>query len=147
MLGSGAFGKVVMAVDRERGRQVACKTVDLRKLRRKMQKLVENEQQQQQQQQEISGFFSRKKNRSSWPVVEMDKDTGKAKILSVDAKEEKKKNLRRSVSAIVREKLKVYDREARVLEQLCHPNIIGLEAVIKSRNTMYVEMRESASYV
>ena len=37
MLGAGAFGKVFMAIEQSARRQVACKTVDLRKLKPKMQ--------------------------------------------------------------------------------------------------------------
>ncbi|OJJ48268.1 hypothetical protein ASPZODRAFT_92708 [Penicilliopsis zonata CBS 506.65] len=93
-LGSGAYGKVHMAIDRETGGQLACKIVDLSRFKR-----VEG----------TSKFFPRENGLSA-----------------------------RRLSREVRRRLKAYDREANVLQMVCHPNIIGLEMVIKTTNTVYL---------
>ncbi|GAD97402.1 serine/threonine protein kinase, putative [Paecilomyces variotii No. 5] len=38
----------------------------------------------------------------------------------------------------IKDKLKIYDREAEILDKLCHPNIIQIEQVIKTANTIYM---------
>ncbi|PTU19795.1 hypothetical protein P175DRAFT_0439669, partial [Aspergillus ochraceoroseus IBT 24754] len=48
------------------------------------------------------------------------------------------RHLQRYISQKLQERFDVYDREATILEKLLHPNIIGLERVIKSSSTIYL---------
>lgn len=103
-LGSGAYGRVHMAIDKEGGRQLACKIVDLRMIRRRIEKLEELKQ-------KSSRIFQNADGHGG-PSIKISKG-GTAKLVAV-------RQMGRSASRGIREKLKVYDREARVLERLCH---------------------------
>ncbi|PLB53663.1 Pkinase-domain-containing protein [Aspergillus steynii IBT 23096] len=103
ILGSGAYGKVRMAFRKDTGQQLACKIIDLRVLKERFIRELEEEPR--------SRFFD---------------STKRSKVVAV-------RRLR-----TLEEKLAVYDREAEILEGLSHPNIIGVERVIKSSNTIYL---------
>ena len=95
-LGSGAYGKVHMAYDKESGRQLACKIVDLRALRDKAVEEVEEEK---------SKFF-RNKWQESMAKSGHDKKPGAVAVRGVDD----------YISRKMQKKLDVYHREARVGE-------------------------------
>lgn len=92
-----------MAIDKENSRQLACKIVDLRVVRQRIEKLEELKRQSK------SKFFD---NDGGQPSIQIDKN-GTAKLVAI-------RQMRNSVSRNIQEKLKVYDREARILEKLCH---------------------------
>ncbi|KAI9729989.1 MAG: hypothetical protein M1834_006187 [Cirrosporium novae-zelandiae] len=105
-LGAGAFGKVYMAIDHSTKRQLACKIVDLRKL-----------------QQEYSDDFeddSAPESDDSTPIKQS--EAKRAKIWA-------KKDLRRR-------RFNKYNREVDILIGLCHPNIIAIEKVFKTKNAL-----------
>ncbi|KAB8262418.1 kinase-like domain-containing protein [Aspergillus pseudonomiae] len=110
-LGSGAYGQVHMAFNKGTGQQLACKIVDLRALKNKV--IRESEDQQSRHFKENA--FARTGNR----------------LLVIRAFKE-------ALQRKIQEKLDVYSREARILESLCHPNIISIEKVIESSNTIYL---------
>ncbi|RMZ83567.1 hypothetical protein DV738_g890, partial [Chaetothyriales sp. CBS 135597] len=86
LLGSGAFGRVFMAVEQKTRSQLACKVVDLRK------------------------FKQQRPSRRS----------------------EKQDNTK------LEEKLRIYYREVEILSSISHPNIISLEKVFVTHNTLYM---------
>lgn len=110
-----------MAIDKKSGQQLACKIVDLRMLARKI------EAQEKLKNQSSSRFFDNANDNDNdndddnvndirQPSIRIRKDGNRtAKLVTV-----RHSTARRCVSSIVRDKLKVYDREARVLEKLCH---------------------------
>ena len=102
-LGSGAYGQVHMAVDRKNGKQLACKMIDLRVLKKRIEKIAEMKQK------SSSKFFE---NGDARPSLKIDKG-GIAKLVAV-------RQRTNEVDRDVQEKLKGYDREARILETLCH---------------------------
>ncbi|KAL3463966.1 kinase-like domain-containing protein [Aspergillus heterothallicus] len=62
-------------------------------------------------------------------------------LLAVKRKLARGQNMKdfcRPVEQVFREKVELYLREATILQKLQHPNIIGLERVIKSDNTIYM---------
>ncbi|KAI9040616.1 FHA domain-containing serine/threonine-protein kinase [Aspergillus affinis] len=103
-LGSGAYGKVLMAFRNLTGQQFACKIIDLRVLKERF----------------VQEAEARYQSRSFGQV------SATGEVVAV----RRPKNLQ--------EKLAVYDREAEILEGLSHPNIIGIERVIKSKDTIYL---------
>ncbi|EAW12828.1 FHA domain-containing serine/threonine-protein kinase [Aspergillus clavatus NRRL 1] len=105
-LGSGAYGKVHMAFDKQTGQQLACKIIDLRRLK---ETVIEE------CQQWTSRFFAKRTNR----------------VLAARESDE-------YISRKIQEKLEVYGREVNILARLCHPNIISVERVIRSSNTIYL---------
>ncbi|PLN76782.1 protein kinase-like protein [Aspergillus taichungensis] len=113
VLGSGAYGKVHMAFDKEMGQQLACKIIDLRSVRNRL-VVQEGEQ--------ISGYFQKHGQQNS-----------QSQYGAVFAAREV-----RQQSRDLRRRLEVYDREAKILEGLSHPNIIGIEKVIRSSSTIYI---------
>ncbi|KAE8349828.1 kinase-like domain-containing protein [Aspergillus coremiiformis] len=110
-LGSGAYGQVHMAFRGDTGQQLACKIVDLRALKNR---IVRDAEDQQSRQFKESGF-PHSRNR-----------------LFVT------RAFNKSLQKKIQEKLDIYNREARILERLCHPNIISIEKVIRSSNTIYL---------
>ncbi|KAL2010194.1 hypothetical protein VTN00DRAFT_6001 [Thermoascus crustaceus] len=115
-LGSGAYGQVHMAINKETGQQVACKVVDIRGLRRKLQQL---------EAQKSTSFRNSRK-----PAAEVNDHA--------QVEEVNKWTRRNYQTKYIEKKIKVYDREAEILENLRHPNIISLEQVIKTQNTIYI---------
>lgn len=125
-LGAGAYGQVHMAFERKTAQQVACKIIDIRVLRKK----------------------NGRSRRSETPIraadVDMRKEISKIKKWS----ELQRKKM------YTEQKLRVYQREAEILEKVQHvsvlatiylptadllkPNIISLERVYKTENTLYV---------
>ncbi|PKY06221.1 kinase-like protein [Aspergillus campestris IBT 28561] len=112
VLGSGAYGKVHMAFNKETGQQLACKIIDLRSVRNKL-ALQEGEQ--------ISGYFQKHGQQNS---------QSQCGVFAVREVRQRSRDLRR--------RLEVYDREAKILEGLSHPNIISIEKVIRSSSTIYI---------
>ncbi|KAH8433217.1 FHA domain-containing serine/threonine-protein kinase [Aspergillus melleus] len=103
-LGSGAYGKVLMALRNETGQQLACKIIDLRVLKERFVREAEE----------------RHQSRSFAQV------SAAGEVVAV----------RRPRNP--QEKLADIDREAQILEGLSHPNVIGIERVIKSSDTIYL---------
>lgn len=123
LLGAGAFGRVFMAVEQSTRSQLACKVVDLRKL-----------------------YPKTRIGRHEYPAAAEDVDNRvqlrKVKDLATERKRDNKLD----------EKLRVYHREIDILASISHvscpsssssvltigqPNIIGLEKVYMTENTMY----------
>ncbi|KAL1860156.1 hypothetical protein Plec18167_004270 [Paecilomyces lecythidis] len=108
-LGSGAYGQVHMAVNKKTGQQVACKIVDIRGLRKRLE------------------------------CLEAMPSTVNADDLAIDIdnyaqeQESTEWRKRRYQLKYIKDKLKIYDREAEILEKLCH-----IEQVIKTENTIYM---------
>ncbi|KAB8236015.1 kinase-like domain-containing protein [Aspergillus alliaceus] len=109
-LGSGGFGQVHMAFRKDTGQQLACKIVDLRDLRNRIVREAEDER---------SRYFT---------------ENG----VSISGNRVLVARFYDSLQKKIQEKLEVYNREARILESLCHPNIISIEKVIHSSNTIYL---------
>ncbi|KAE8132384.1 kinase-like domain-containing protein [Aspergillus pseudotamarii] len=110
-LGSGAYGQVHMAFKRDTGQQLACKIVDLRALKNKVVREAEDQ-------------HSRHFKENAFPP-------SRNRSLVTRA-------FKKSLQRKIQERLDVYSREARILESLCHPNIISIEKVIESSNTIYL---------
>lgn len=95
-LGSGAYGQVHMAVNKKTGQQVACKIVDIRGLRKRLE------------------------------CLEAMPSTVNADDLAIDIdnyaqeQESTEWRKRRYQLKYIKDKLKIYDREAEILEKLCH---------------------------
>lgn len=99
-LGSGAYGRVHMAYNKESGQQIACKVVDLRAMRDRATKEVEEQK---------SKLF-----RNKWQAsMAKNKNDRPAGIVSV-------RGLENYLSKKIQEKLDIYHREAKVLENLSH---------------------------
>lgn len=104
-LGSGAYGKVQMAYKKENGQQLACKVVDLRALRGRAIKELEEQK---------SKCFRTKWHES----MAMSHDNNKsAEIVAV-------RRMENYLSRKIQDKLDVYHREARVLESLSHVSVM-----------------------
>ena len=99
-LGSGAYGQVHMAYSKENGQQLACKVVDLRALRDRAAKEIEEQK---------SKFF-RNKWQECMTKGSRDKGSEVVAVRGVDDYLSKK----------IQVKLDVYHREARVLESVNH---------------------------
>lgn len=98
-LGSGAYGKVHMAYSKESGQQFACKIVDLRALRDRAAKEVEEQQ---------SKYFRKK-----WHESMAKSNHDKVAVQEVDD----------YISRKIQDKLEVYQREARVLASISHVSL------------------------
>ncbi|ETI23516.1 hypothetical protein G647_05318 [Cladophialophora carrionii CBS 160.54] len=111
LLGSGAFGKVFMAIEQSTRHQVACKVVDLRVL--------------------MPGAQI-KFGRADQPVAaeEIDNRTQVRKLKAWALQQKRKDALERQLSK--------YYREVDILASISHPNIIGIEKVYITDNTMYI---------
>ncbi|KEF60574.1 CAMK protein kinase [Exophiala aquamarina CBS 119918] len=111
LLGAGAFGKVFMAIEQRTRVQVACKMVDIRKLiPRRLNRFGHPEQ----------------------PVPAKDSDSRVQMWKLKDWINERKRG------KSVEEKLKLYFREIEILASINHPNIIGIEKVFITNNTLYM---------
>ncbi|OAP61217.1 hypothetical protein AYL99_03418 [Fonsecaea erecta] len=111
LLGAGTFGRVFMAVEQTTRRQVACKVVDLRKLGPRS----------------LSHFGRREEPA---PADEVDTIAQKHKIKAW-AKQQKRENT-------LKRKLCAYYREVEILSSISHPNIVGVEKVYITDNTIYI---------
>lgn len=100
-----------MAVERSSKTQLACKIVNLRRVT-------------------IKGRPKANAEERSTSVDKMDSSEQKQ---SIESWVERKK-----VAKIREDRLKLYRREAHILSQINHPNIIGLEKVYISDNTIYM---------
>lgn len=100
-----------MAVDRSSNSQLACKIVDLRQLTPKP-----------------NALSDRKEHPASAANVDSDDQMRK---LECWTKQQKAENARE-------DKIKLYRREANILSKISHPNIIGLEKVYVTDNTIYI---------
>ncbi|OCT50699.1 protein-serine/threonine kinase [Cladophialophora carrionii] len=111
LLGSGAFGKVFMAIEQSTRHQVACKVVDLRVL--------------------MPGAQT-KFGRADQPVAaeDIDNRTQVRKLKAWALQQKRKDALERQLSK--------YYREVDILASISHPNIIGIEKVYITDNTMYI---------
>lgn len=99
-LGSGAYGRVHMAYNKDNGQQLACKVVDLRVMRDRATKEIEEQK---------SKLF-----RDKWQASMAKNNNDKcADIIAV-------RGLENYLSKKVQEKLDIYHREARILENLSH---------------------------
>jgi serine/threonine protein kinase len=109
-LGSGACGAVYMAIEQSRQTQLACKVVDLRRLKASPRKLGWRE--------------------SSRVVDDVDRQEQLDMIKLWSERKQKEARLE--------QELKVFHREASILATLCHPNIIGLEKVFLTDSSIYI---------
>ncbi|EXJ79912.1 CAMK/CAMK1 protein kinase [Capronia epimyces CBS 606.96] len=111
LLGAGAFGKVFMSIEQTARTQVACKVVDLRKLTPKLQ-----------------NQFGRAEQPAAAEYVD---NRTQARIVKAWCNQKKREQG-------VETKLKMYFREIEILASISHPNIIGLEKVYITTNTIYL---------
>ncbi|KIW97292.1 uncharacterized protein Z519_02684 [Cladophialophora bantiana CBS 173.52] len=111
LLGAGAFGRVYMAVEQMARRQVACKVVDLRKLLPRSQRQ-----------------FGRPENPAFGGEVDSRVQVRKIKAW---ADQQKRDNA-------LERKLRAYYREVEILGSISHPNIVGIEKVYITDNTIYI---------
>ncbi|KAJ5689400.1 hypothetical protein N7462_003792 [Penicillium macrosclerotiorum] len=109
VLGAGAYGRVHMAFRKDDGQQLACKITDLEIIKSGTQ-------------------ISRKDSRSKFFPQ---KNAWQRKSLTGIRKT-------RQGEQAIREKIAMVEREAKMLLELSHPNIIAVEKVIKSSNTIYM---------
>ncbi|KIV91597.1 hypothetical protein PV10_06116 [Exophiala mesophila] len=111
LLGAGAFGKVFMAIEQHTRKQIACKLIDLRRLAPRS-----------------TSFFGRPEQPE--PADKVDTRVQQKKI---------KKWINQKKREIgVEKKLKQYFREVEILASISHPNIINIEKVYITDNTMYM---------
>ncbi|EEP79368.1 predicted protein [Uncinocarpus reesii 1704] len=113
MLGSGAYGQVYMAVDQRNRTQLACKVIDLSAIKS-----------------QLRASHCCETNNTPRPATNIDP----YKQIS----EVKKWVERRQLTKKLELKLKAYDREVEILQKLRHPNIVGVERVFKTENTIYI---------
>ncbi|OJJ68538.1 hypothetical protein ASPBRDRAFT_209780 [Aspergillus brasiliensis CBS 101740] len=114
-LGSGAYGQVYMAYNSISGQQLACKVISLRPLRNK-----------------ILG--------ESWAGDNDDGDGDPTVLQKAESAMTKygMKRLKPDPEAKLKKRLEVFSREALLLKDLCHPNIISLEKVIQTSYHVYI---------
>ncbi|CAL5871977.1 uncharacterized protein PFLUO_LOCUS6234 [Penicillium psychrofluorescens] len=110
ILGSGAYGRVHMAFKKGDGQQLACKIIDLQLAKAKAPETANEEQ--------VSKFFIGRHGTASKALVAVRRES--------------------SHSTSIRERLQTYQQEALILQKLSHPNIIRVEKVIRSSNTIYI---------
>ncbi|KAK5288095.1 hypothetical protein LTR43_007342 [Exophiala xenobiotica] len=110
LLGAGTFGRVFMAIEQHARAQVACKIVDLRKLMGKPLNFGPPDQ----------------------PAAAEDVDS-RAERRKVKAWGNQQKREGR-----LEDKLRLYFREVEILASISHPNIIGIEKVYVTENTVYM---------
>jgi protein-serine/threonine kinase len=91
-LGSGAYGQVHMAFKKDTGQQLACKIIDLRALRNRVVREAEDQ---------PSRYLEEKR---------FSQTSNKLLVARVD----------KSLQEKIQEKVNLYNREARILETLCH---------------------------
>ncbi|OAL22538.1 hypothetical protein AYO22_07096 [Fonsecaea multimorphosa] len=111
LLGAGTFGRVFMAIDQMTRRQVACKVVDLRKLGSRS--LIQ---------------FGRPEQPA--PPDEVNSIAQKLKVKAWSNQLKRENALERKLCA--------YYREVEILASLSHPNIVGIEKVYITDNTIYI---------
>ncbi|PGH07417.1 CAMK protein kinase [Polytolypa hystricis UAMH7299] len=112
LLGAGAYGKVHMAVDHSRGKQLACKIVDIGGLKKRL------------------GDLRSCVRKTRRPAAEVD--------MHAETQGLGKWGERCRETRYIESKLEVYNREVDILKHLHHPNIIGLEKVFRTENTIYM---------
>lgn len=100
-----------MAIDRSSKTQLACKIVDLRKLNVKKCTSADKEE------------YHSSAHKGNY--------AGQHQGMNTSAKRQKARNTRE-------DKIRLYRREAQILSRLNHPNIIGLEKVYVTNNTLYI---------
>ncbi|OAG38317.1 hypothetical protein AYO21_07437 [Fonsecaea monophora] len=121
LLGAGTFGRVYMAIEQIARRQVACKVVDLRKLGPRPLLL-----------------FGRPEEPA--PAEEVDSVAQKRKFKAWVDQRKRENALERKICA--------YYREVEILTSISHPNIVGIEKVYITDNTIagdlfsYIELRK-----
>ncbi|OAX83620.1 CAMK/CAMK1 protein kinase [Emergomyces africanus] len=119
LLGCGAYGKVYMAIGKEhkqqQHRQLACKIIDISHFKKQL---------------NILELIKRTELRVPRPasVVDVQKEMGTVKHWAE----------RRRDTLDIQSKLQIYKREVDILKDLNHPNIIHLEKVFRSQNTIYI---------
>ncbi|KIW20500.1 hypothetical protein PV08_01075 [Exophiala spinifera] len=110
LLGSGTFGRVFMAIEQHARAQVACKVVDLRKM--------------------TGGALRHGSPERPVPAEAVDIRVQRRQIKAW-ADQQKRENC-------LEGKLKLYFREIEILTSISHPNIIGVEKVYVTQNTIYM---------
>ncbi|KKZ68287.1 hypothetical protein EMCG_06043 [[Emmonsia] crescens] len=115
LLGCGAYGRVHMAVSMEHKKQLACKIIDIGGLKKRLDRIE---------------LGKRTELRAPRPAAEVDvqEEIEKVKYWAE----------RRRETLGIESKLRVYKREVDILKDLHHPNIISLEKVFMSQNTIYI---------
>ncbi|KAI5295906.1 hypothetical protein KEM52_006529 [Ascosphaera acerosa] len=108
-IGIGGYGSVHVAFDKKQRLQVACKIVSLKALRERILAL------------RVRGAAA-----AGQPRPE---DVQSQARVRAAAREE---------SAYLKSKMKIYDREAWILQSLDHPNIISVERVYRTPDTIYI---------
>ncbi|KAK2800669.1 hypothetical protein FQN50_008053 [Emmonsiellopsis sp. PD_5] len=115
LLGCGAYGRVHLAICRRNKKQLACKIIDIGALKKRLEDIER---------------AKRTEPRTRRPAAEVDQEEEHAKIEPWIQ--------RRRETSYLESKLQVYKREVDILKDLNHPNIICLEKVFWSENTMYI---------
>ncbi|KAF7513282.1 hypothetical protein GJ744_009703 [Endocarpon pusillum] len=110
-LGSGACGAVFMAIEQSRRTQLACKIVDLRRL----------------------GVAPRTQTSRCETAAATEEVDSRAQMAKIKLWAERKQN-----EYHLEQQLKAYYREASILATLSHPNIIGIEKVYITDNSIYI---------
>ncbi|KIW27369.1 hypothetical protein, variant [Cladophialophora immunda] len=111
LLGAGTFGRVYMAIEQMARRQVACKVVDLRKLGPRP-----------------STQFGRPEQPAT--AEEVDSVAQRRKVKAWANQQKRGNALKRKICA--------YYREVEILASISHPNIVSIEKVYITDNTIYI---------
>ncbi|ODH51652.1 CAMK protein kinase [Paracoccidioides brasiliensis] len=115
LLGCGAYGRVHMAISTKHRKQLACKIIDIGSLKRRLSQIEVEKRTELHVPRPAADV-------DAWQEIEKIKDWAE----------------RRNETSYVKSKLQVYKREVEILKDLFHPNIICLEKVFLSTNTIYI---------